>query len=311
MVALRFTCVRRFGPPVESGSDCCKGAAIQTSLISLLARATTVAMLLVALPLPAQEGEPPTAVGDLGAEETGPRIQPAATEVLRKACSFLAAKPAFRVHTEVTFDEVFRSGPHVHRSRGVSLLLHRPDRLYVESDSDRGRRNFYYDGSSVTIADIDARLYGRFDAPPTIESMLDDAMARFDVALPLADIASADPCAALEANAERGWYLGEHYFAGERSHHLFITSPDVDVQLWISTGPEPVFRKIVLTYTSERDKPQYGVVFSGWDFAPRYDEATFRYTPPADARRIEFVVRAPAAASADKGQAQAGGEQAR
>ncbi len=266
-----------------------QGGFIKTSIIENLARVLAPVLSLVALSVTAQEaGSAPSPEPEV-AEAS---IQPRAAEVLRKACGFLVAQQSFRVHAEVTFDEVFRSGPHVHRSRGMSMLLQRPDRLYLENHGDKGRRDVYYDGESVTIADIDARLYGRFEAPPTIEEMLDDAMARFDVALPLADLASVDPCAALEANAERGWYLGEHYFAGERSHHLFLSSPDVDVQLWIATGDEPVFRKIVLTYTSETDKPQYGVVLDDWDFAPRHDASAFTYTPPADVRRIEFVVRA-------------------
>ena len=269
------------------------------SAIRVLARAAALVALLSALSGHAQETAAPAGEP----EDLQPYIQPLVADVLRKACSFLAARQSFRVHAEVTFDEVFRSGPHVHRSRGVSLLLQRPDRLYLENHGDKGRRDFYYDGKSVTIADIDAKLYGRFEAPPTIEAMLDDAMARFDVALPLADLASADPCAALEANARRGWYLGEHYFAGELSHHLFLSSNDVDVQLWIATGKEPVFRKIVLTYTNEPDKPQYGVVLSGWDFAPRYDASVFQYTPPADVRRIDFVGRAKPAPSTGTEQA--------
>jgi len=267
------------------------GGSIKTSTIQNLAPAAALLLALVTLPVTAQPaGTAPAAEPEV--EVAGPFIQPRAADVLRKACDFLAAKRSFRVHAEVTFDEVFRSGPLVHRSRGMSMLLQRPDRLYLESHGDKGRRKVYYDGASVTIADTDAKLYGRFEAPATIEEMLDDAMVRFDVALPLADLASADPCAALEGNAERGWYLGEHYFAGERSHHLFLSAPDVDVQLWIATGEEPVLRKIVLTYTSEPDKPRYGVVLDDWDFSPRHDANAFTFTPPADMRQIEFVVRA-------------------
>lgn len=240
-----------------------RGGYIKTSDIQNLAPVLALVLPLVALPVSAQEAGMAPAPEP---EVVEPSIQPRAADVLRKACGFLAAKRTFRVHAEVTFDEVFRSGPRVHRSRGMSMLQQRPNRLYLQSHGDTGRRNVSYDGASVTIADADAKLDGRFEAPATIEEMLDDAMARFDVALPLADLASADPCAALEAKAERGWYLGEHYFAGERSHHLFLSSPDVDVQLWIGSGDEPVFRKIVLTCTSQADKPRHGVVLDDWDF---------------------------------------------
>jgi hypothetical protein len=173
-------------------------------------------------------------------------------------------------------------------------VFKRPDRLRADIEFDKGRRAFYYDGKSVAITDVDAKVYGRFDAPPTVEGMLDDAMTRFDVVMPLADLVSDDPCAALESSVERGWYLGEHYFAGGRYHHLLFSAPEVDLQVWVTDEESPLFRKFVLTYKNEPGTPQYGVVLSDWNFAPAIDEAKFIFTPPADAREIEFVVAAEA-----------------
>jgi hypothetical protein len=234
-------------------------------------------------------------VADLPATER--RIDETAAKHMRAACEYLKGQKAFSVHAEGTLEEVYRKGRRLQRSRGMTVVFKRPDRLRAEIDFDKGRREFYYDGKSVAITDVDAKVYGRFDAPPTTEAMLDEAMARFNVAIPLADIVSEDPCGALQSTVERGWYLGEHYFAGGRYHHMLFSAPDVDLQVWVTDGDTPLFRKFVLSYKNQPGEPQYGVALSDWNFAPATDEAAFTFTPPADAHEIEFVVAAEAPAA--------------
>ncbi len=225
------------------------------------------------------------------------RIDETAAKHMRAACEYLKGQKAFSVHAEATLEEVYRKGRSVQRSRGMTVVLKRPDRLRIGIDFDKGRREFYYDGKSVAITDVDAKVYGRFDAPPTTEGMLDDAIARLNVAMPLADLVSEDPCAALETAVERAWYLGEHYFAGGRYHHLLLSAPDVDLQVWVTGGDAPLFRKFVLTYKNDPGAPQFTSVLSDWNFAPATDEAMFTFAPPADAHEVEFVVDAAAPAA--------------
>lgn len=260
-------------------------------------RFTALAAVLAAMAALAQESETApsgSAAAEAPAESPAVerRIDEAAEKYMRAACENLKTQQAFSVHAEGTLEEIFRSGRRVQHSRGITLTFKRPDRLRAEVEFDKGRREFYYDGKTVTITDVDAKVYGRFDAPSTAEEMLDDAMVRFGVEMPLADFVSAEPCGALANVVERGWYLGKHYFAGSYYHHMLFSSPDVDAQVWVSDGDKPLFRKLVLTYKSEPGEPQYGVALSDWNFAPALEEATFKFTPPADAHQIEFVVSA-------------------
>ncbi|MEZ5446887.1 MAG: DUF2092 domain-containing protein [Gammaproteobacteria bacterium] len=262
-------------------------------------RVLALASVVAAVGVFAQEQEPETvasasAATDAAAEQPTDerRIDETAAKYMRAACEYLKGQQAFSVHAEGTLEEIFRSGRRVQHSRGITVTFRRPDRLRADVEFDKGRREFYYDGKSVVITDVDAKVYGRFDAPPTTEAMLDDAMARFNVEMPLADLVSAEPCGVLQGNVDRAWYLGEHYFAGGRYHHVLLSTPDVDLQVWVTGGDQPVFRKLVFLYRNEPGMPQYGVALSKWNFAPATDETTFTFTPRADTRQIEFVVAA-------------------
>ncbi len=262
-------------------------------------RVVALASVVAAVGVFAQEQEPETAAGASTASEAvleegvvERRIDETAAKYMRAACEYLKGQQAFSVHAEGTLEEIFRSGRRVQHSRGITVTFRRPDRLRADVEFDKGRREFYYDGKSVVITDVDAKVYGRFDAPPTTEAMLDDAMARFNVEMPLADLVSAEPCGVLQGNVDRAWYLGEHYFAGGRYHHVLLSTPDVDLQVWVTDGDQPVFRKLVFLYKNDPGMPQYGVALSDWNFAPATDEAKFTFTPQADAQQIEFVVAA-------------------
>lgn len=245
---------------------------------------------------PVDAAAPQAAPVDAAAD--APRIDETAEELMRGACAYLQSKNAFSVHGEATFDEVFRTGRHVQHSRAITYLLKRPDRLRAEVIGDKGRRDFYYDGKAVTITDVDAKVYGTFAAPATIEAMLDDAANRFGVTMPLADLASAAPCAALETGVARGWYLGRHYFAGQQYHHLLLSSSEIDLQVWLPVSGPALFRKLLLTYKNDPGTPRYSLELSDWNFAPSVEEAAFVFAPPAGTRKIgfvEFAATAPAA----------------
>ena len=223
-------------------------------------------------------------------------IDPKAEEYMRAACQFLNGKKAFSVHGESTIEQLFRSGRRLQRSRGVTVVMQRPDKLWAEARSDKGHRTVYFDGKTLVVNDIDDKVYGKIDSPGTVEQMLTYAQEHYDVVLPLADLLYDDPCAALKTSAEHAWYLGKSYFAGGYYHHILISAPEVDLQVWVSDGKQPLFRKLVLTYKNEPGEPQYGIALTDWNFRPRIKKTQFTFKPPADVREIQFVTaEAPAA----------------
>jgi hypothetical protein len=76
---------------------------------------------------------------------------------------------------------------------------------------------------------------------------------------------------------------------GVKCDHYAFHQADVDWQVWIEQGPQPLPRKLVITTTTEKTQPQHVAVLT-WDLAPRLDESLFAFRPPATAQRIEFAV---------------------
>ena len=123
--------------------------------------------------------------------------------------------------------------------------------------------------------------------PPTVDGALDWVFEQTGTAIPLADFLYADIYERLMADVQRGVYLGVHEAAGVPCHHLSFEQATIDWQIWIDAGPEPLPRKLVITYKTEDEVPQYTVTIRKWNLGPRLPDALFVFTPPEGATRVD------------------------
>lgn len=237
------------------------------------------ACLCATLQVLAEEPAPETA--------PGPDIDRMSERVLLDACGYLRAADHFSVNVEATYEDVLTTGTRVEYSRQSSVVLERPGHLRIDSESDKGRRSFYYDGKTVTVYHPDEGVYAVFAAPATIDAMIDAAEAS-GVVVPASDLLLSHPCQALGDHLQTGTYAGRHYLDGNWYHHLLLTTDAVDVQLWVAEGDAPEIRKLVITYTKLTGEPQYRALLSDWDFTSAIETPTFAFTPPAEARKVTF-----------------------
>lgn len=223
------------------------------------------------------------------AEETAPRrvVDPSADRVMERVCEKLKSAPSFSVTADVSYDEVLKNGLTVQYNRANRVLLERPNRLRVDSASDRGERSVIYDGKTVTLYDHARAVYAGFSAPDSIDAMLDAAVER-GVVLPLDDLLHSEPCAGVDENVRDGYYAGRHFLDGQFMHHLLFTTAEADFQLWVENSDPPLLRKVVLQYRNRPGAPRYEAVLTEWNFAPEIEAGRFAFIPPEGVQRIEF-----------------------
>jgi hypothetical protein len=87
---------------------------------------------------------------------------------------------------------------------------------------------------------------------------------------------------------------------GKSAEHLAARTDDLDFQVWIASGDEPVPLRVVLTYKRETGQPQFSATMSDWNFHPKIDPSTFTFVPPAGAESVAFMVPAPGKAGGNR-----------
>jgi hypothetical protein len=238
-------------------------------------------------PTSATEAPPPAIEPELA---PGSRlVDPRADELVRQMSDHLARAQSLALEAEEVYDEVPEHSPRQQLSNVRHVALRRPNRLAGDAAGDAVNRSFWYDGKTFAALDKEQNVWASGEVPATVDEALDWVYERTGTVVPLRDFVYADSYTRLMQDVQRGMYLGIHEAAGVPCHHLSFEQATIDWQLWIDAGPEPLPRKLVITYKTEDEVPQYTVTMRKWNLKATLPDALFTFEPAEGARRVEVV----------------------
>jgi hypothetical protein len=214
---------------------------------------------------------------------------PAALAELKKATDFLAALPRFKFRARIFYDVIQDDGRRLQFEKSGEISLQRPDQLYVESRLDDGRwRKLWYQGETLSIADLTRNLHTQVKAPPTIDETLDMLEALVRDPQPLADILYND-LSFLEEQAIEADLVGDSLLEGVSCKQLSFRGETVDWQLWVEQGKKPFIRKVAINYREAPGSPQYMALINDWETPERFSDELFTFLVPKGSEWIQIL----------------------
>jgi hypothetical protein len=211
-----------------------------------------------------------------------------AIEALTAMGKYLRSLKTFAVHADTTIDEVTLSGQKLQFGGTLDYQVQAPDRLRAEVNTDRRRRQFFYDGKTLTQYAPRMNYYATVAAPPTIAATLEAAAQKYDLEIPLADLFLWGTDQGGIEDVKDAAFIGPAQIGGRTCDHYAYRQAGVDWQVWIERGKQPLPCKMVITTTDEAQQPQYAAVMK-WNLAPKFAPGTFAFAPPKDAKKIEIA----------------------
>jgi hypothetical protein len=228
-------------------------------------------------------------------------VEPRVEELMKAMSTLLAKTPRLALEAEETLDEVYAGAPRIQLTNIRRAAIERPARFASDATGDTLNRSSWYDGKTVTALQKEDNTYLTVEMPATIDATLDKLADDYGIVVPLSDFLYADPYAILMEGVVYGEYRGIHLAAGVACHHLAFSQENIDWQLWIDAGPQPLPRKLVITYAEEPGSPQYTAVFKRWNLEPKFTDELFHFVAPEGATSLSTTVpAAPASAPAGK-----------
>jgi hypothetical protein len=218
-------------------------------------------------------------------------VSPEAQRILKASTDFLASQQRFSVETRITLDVVLKSGQKIELNHTARQWVQRPNKLLAERTGDLVRQRFLYDGKSLTLYEPGHNVYAQVDAPATLDDTLDFARTKLDIIAPASDLLSTKAYDILTQGVTEGMVVGKAVIEGAVCDHLAFRAPEVDFQVWVQEGAQPLPRKFVITTRDLPDAPQFSVTVTRWNLKPAIDDRTFAFKPPAGAHRVEFLPR--------------------
>lgn len=260
--------------------------------IATLAALAIVFTVLKAGPTRAREAAAPTngvaeATAD-GVVDTIPEVDRNAVAALERMGAYLRTLKAFQLQADVVSEDVLPDGQKVQIIRDVDLVARRPDRLYAEVSNAQQRRVFYYNGKSFTLWAPRSRYYATAPSPSTIEKLADELEVKYGINLPLVDLFRWGTPAANVAAIKSAIDVGPTQIDGVTCEQYAFQQDGLDWQVWVQLGDHPLPRRIVITTLTDEARPQHTATYK-WNLAPSFNDATFQFEAPSDAKQIPFA----------------------
>jgi hypothetical protein len=166
------------------------------------------------------------------------------------------------------------------------MLLNRPDKLRAHRVSGHADVALYFDGKTVGIYGKSVNGYAQFDAPGTVDQLIEALRLGHGVALPGADLLLSNSYDVLVAGVKEAKHIGRGVIDGVECEHLAFRNFDTDWQLWVEVGKRPIPRKMVITSKTLNNAPQYTLRVKGWKTGVEPARDAFAFTPPAKAKKL-------------------------
>ena len=218
-------------------------------------------------------------------------VAPEAKRILKASTDFLAGQQRFSADTRNTLEIVLKSGQKIEFNSTARQSVQRPNKLRSERSGDLVEQVFVYDGKSLTLYQPQEKVYAQIAAPGTLEETLEFARTRYDIVAPFGDLVFKNAYDILMDGVTDGIVVGKAVIEGVVCDHLAFRAPDVDWQIWIQQGAQPMPRRIVITTLDLPNAPQYAVTVTRWNLEPTFDAQTFTFTPQAGMKAIELLPR--------------------
>jgi len=216
-------------------------------------------------------------------------IDPDADKVLQSMSTYLGGQASFSVSADVDTEFVDLQGQKLQLTSNTAIGVERPARLHVRRQGVVTDMEMIYDGNLLTLFGKKANAYFQVESPGTIDDVVDAVRSDIGLHAPGADLMYADPYSGLISGVTSGDYYGTAMVNGVECHHLAFREEQVDWQLWVKTGDEPLPMKYVITTKWVTGAPQHSIRFRDWDTNPQLDAKQFAFSAPQGATRLEAI----------------------
>jgi len=166
------------------------------------------------------------------------------------------------------------------------LLLSRPDKLRAHRLGGYAEVELFFDGKTVSVHGKSINGYAQFDAPGTVDRLVEALREGYGVALPGADLLLSNSYDVLMAGVKESKHIGRGVIDGRECEHLAFRNFDTDWQLWVEVGKKPIPRKMVITSKTLNNAPQYTLRVKGWKTGIEPAQNAFAFTPPAGTKKL-------------------------
>ena len=216
-------------------------------------------------------------------------VDPEADKLLRQMADYLGGLQSFTVQNFAVDEMALKTGEKIQATSDSDIAVQRPDHLRNTQRGAGEGLGLWYDGKMMTVACKGTNSYESVAAPPNLDDAIDKVRKHYKVEAPGADLLYSKPYDILMEQVKSGRVIGKETIQGVPANHLAFQGEQVDFQIWIQEGREPLPLRFVITTKNVKANPQFTVQLSNWNTNPIFTGQEFTFQPPAGAKAVASV----------------------
>jgi hypothetical protein len=209
-----------------------------------------------------------------------------AKAILKAMSDYVSSQKTIELTCDTDIEVITPQLEKIQFTNSGEVLLSRPDKLRAHRVGGYADVALFFDGKTVSVLGKHINGYAQFDAPGTVDQLIEALRAGHGVALPGADLLLSHPYDALVAGVTEAKHIGRGVIGGLECEHLAFRNFDTDWQLWVEVGEKPIPRKLVITSKTLNNAPQYTLRVKSWKTGVEPAPDAFAFTPPAGAEKL-------------------------
>jgi hypothetical protein len=224
----------------------------------------------------------------LSAANAQEAIETDATKILTSMSNYLGNLEKFSVNYDTDFDIITPHGQKLKLAGSGNISVSRPGQFNITRLGTVANVKFNLDSGMLTVHGLKLDGYVQFPAK-TIDEAITRVREDVGFSAPGADILSAKPFDMDLTDIVSGRHIGMTTIGGESVHHLAFRGSQLDWQLWVKDGDEPLPIKYVITSKLQAGAPEYSLLLKDWNSNPDLAENSFTFTPSATAKKLTGI----------------------
>ena len=216
-------------------------------------------------------------------------VEDEAVDAIKEMGAYLRSANTLAITSQGSLDAVTNDGQRIQLDGTTNYKVRRPG-FVVDYHSDIKSRRFIYDGKTFTVYSPKLGFYAQAPAPATNREVLEILYNKYGISLPLEDLfrwgddSTADRIQALKSAYE----VGSATIDGVETDHFAFREADVDWEVWIQKGDQPLPRKLVIVDRTDPARPTF-IARLSWQINPTFTDADFTFVPDANAKKIQLA----------------------
>ena len=209
-----------------------------------------------------------------------------ATSILKTMSEYMGSQKTIELRFDSDIEVITPQLEKIQFTNSGEALLSRPDKLRAHRVGGYADVALYFDGKTVSVFGKHINGYAQFDAPGSVDQLIEALRLGHGIALPGADLLLSNSYDVLVAGVKESKHIGRGVIDGLECEHLAFRNFDTDWQLWVEVGARPVPRKLVITSKTLNNAPQYTVRIKNFKTGVEPAPDAFAFVPPAGAEKL-------------------------